>query len=378
MPFSEALGFHFLLNTRGQDVFEIIQNSRGSLGHHVDRLARLQGGAFHQIAQLRHGNHVHKAAYPFHEFRHIDELGETLHRFIGAGGVLLQIRLHLSEHGSPTVKGRQTVPFQPFGVHIAHDRVQFGHGVGDGRARGQNVTAAGALPAQPFQLGVQVEGHFRSGRVDALHSLPIGHEIQLAEHVGFVHIKKIDPHVLEKDRLILGLGKTRLDAAFGLFQALLQTGSGNAVVAVRNGLFKLGDEVLCRGFQGFRPDADALERRMRDHNGVRSVQGGLRHKTPSVVAGKILLVRHHDPRQRIGVLKLRRELAQHVVGHHIHGALNQAEAPLFHAGNDHFQSLPRPHGMGEIDVPCLDDAPDGPLLVVVQLVAQRQARQGQV
>ena len=48
-----------------------------------------------------------------------------------------------------------------------------------------------------------------------------------------------DTHVLEKDRLIRGLGKPRLGPALGLFQALLQTGARNAIVAVLNSLFKL-------------------------------------------------------------------------------------------------------------------------------------------
>lgn len=82
--------------------------------------------------------------------------------------------------------------------------------------------------------------------------IPVGHKIQFAESVRLIDIEEINPHVLEKDRLILCFGKTCLRAALGLFQTLFQTGAGNAVSAVLNGFFKLGEQILCHRFHSFR------------------------------------------------------------------------------------------------------------------------------
>ena len=104
-----------------------------------------------------------------------------------------------------------------------------------------------------------------------------------------VDIEEIHSHILEKNRLIFGLGKSRLRAALGLFQALFQPGSGNAILTVLNSFFKLGDKIPCRRFDGFRSGTNALERGVGDDDGVRRIQGGLGHKPAAVVAGEIFL-----------------------------------------------------------------------------------------
>ena len=193
-----------------------------------------------------------------------------------------------------------------------------------------------------------------------------------------IDIEEINPHVLEKDRLILCFGKTCLRAALGLFQTLFQTGAGNAVSAVLNGFFKLGEQILCHRFHSFRSSTDALERRMRNYNGVRRVQGGLSHKTTPIGSGEIFLVRHHNPGQRVRVLKLRRKLTEHMVRNDIHRPLDKTKAALFHAGDNHFQSFPCAHGMSQVDVTGLDNTPNGPLLMIVQLIPQGKAGERQV
>ena len=113
---------------------------------------------------------------------------------------------------------------------------------------------------------------------------------------------------------------------------------------------------------------------MGDDDGIGIVQRRLGNEATPVVRGKVILVRHHDVRRRVRFQELRRELLQHVVRHHVHRLLDQPQPLLLHAGNDHFQRLARAHRMGEIGIAGDDGPPDGPLLVRVQGVLERQPR----
>ena len=71
------------------------------------------------------------------------------------------------------------------------------------------------------------------------------------------------------------------------------------------------------------------------------------------------------------------ELFEHVVGDHVGGPVDQAEAAHLHAGHDHGGGLAGPDGVGEQERPAHDPGDRG-ALVVVGDEGGGQAREGEV
>ena len=151
-----------------------------------------------------------------------------------------------------------------------------------------------------------------------------------------------------------------------------------ALVRVGERRLQLIEQIIGNGIGRSMLDSDQPERRLLDDDGVPIVERGLGNEPPARIAGEIVLVGHQHAGRRVGVLKLVGELVEHVVRHHEHRLVDQAETLLFHRRDDHLQGLARPDRMIQVGVPGLHHAPDRAQLVIVEFVAQRQARQRHV
>ncbi len=326
------------------------------------------------------GQHVHELPHARHQLWHVVELGEALHHLVAASRVGLKRRYGLAELPRPGVEGRDAALAEFFRGEEPHDRVQLAHGVRHRRARCEHHRAARPLALQVARLDVHVERAPRAVGVDAL-DLLVRREVQLAEGMGLVHVHEVRANVLELDRGVLLAGThDAVEALRHRLDLLLKLRTAYPVGLA--GVVQLGlqvvEDLIADGRDGFLLHADALESAVRDDDGVGCVERGCGDESLAALGREVLIVRHHDVRQRVQLHELVGELLEHVVRHRVDGLVDEPQALLLHAASDHLDGLAGAHRMREVGVAGLHLAPDGALLVRVQAEAQAHARQRHV
>jgi hypothetical protein len=191
---------------------------------------------------------------------------------------------------------------------------------------------------------------------------------------------EVDAHLLELHRRVLLAGAD--DAVEALrhgLDLLLKLRAAHAVaLADVARASEVVEDLVADRRDGLLVHADALERAVRDDDGVGRVQRRRGHERLAPLGREVLVVRHHDVGERVELHELVGELLEHVVGHHVDRLLDEAQALLLHAPGDHLDRLAGADRVREVGVAGLDLAPDGAQLVRVQLEAQADARQRQV
>ena len=267
--------------------------------------------------------------------------------------------------------------------------VQFGHGIGHGRAGREHDVRSPALIAQVFALVEQVLAFLRGRDVHAGHA-DRGRDGEVLELVGLVHEQHVHAKVLEVDPVLVVLAATEraelaVDARAvllvlfdGLAQVLLHLADlvlqlfGGEVVAVRlRGLDAFEHFALAPvevPLPAFGTDVHALERVLTDDDRVPVAASDLCPEACRALAGAVRLGHGEYVRVRVEREEVLGPLFGQMVRHDDHGLGGLAETFRLMACGHAGERLAGAHDVGdERAFLGLQDPRDGFALVAVQV-----------
>ena len=342
----------------------------GVAGLRGDELAAvaLDPGQLQVVPQVVLAHHVRHGAEHVDQLGNVDELGEALHRLVGARRLQLQLGAGVAKGAGPGIELVDAPAAQQPFVLVTDQGEHLAHGVGDGRARGLDQGPARVPRFHEATLDVEVPGPLRAVGIDALQVHPVGGEGQLPELLRLVHDQLVDAELLDGQHVVAPaadilqlLGKFLLHG--------LQALAGDAVVASGIGyqVLEAPDLILDHAPLEGGGDGDEAERGMGDDDRVPPGGGGPGQEAGALVTREVLFVRDQDAGGRVELQELARGLGQAVARHDQHGLGDQPQPLLLHDGGGNGERLARPHGVRDVGGAGGNDAPDHPLLVFIQL-----------
>ncbi|GAV36357.1 hypothetical protein ROTAS13_04044 [Roseomonas sp. TAS13] len=330
-------------------------------------------------AQVGLAHHIRDRAEHGDQVGDVDEVREARHRLVVARGLEFQLGHGIAESAGPSVELVQAALGQGVGLHEALQAEHLAHGVGDGRAGGEDQVPVGLGLRDEAGLGVEVPRPLRAIRADALQARHVGREAEFPELLRLVHHQLVDADLADGQHVVLARGERfqlRLHALLQPLQAL----AGDAVVPVD--LLQQIDVAL-----NLRVDQpllelcrrrDELEGRMRDDDAVPVARGGAGQEALALFLHEVGLVRDQDLGIRVEQQELAAGLRQAVAGHHHHRLGDEPEPALLHDGGRHAEGLSGTDRVGDVGRAGADDAPDHPLLVLAHRDDAGRTRQLQV
>ncbi len=327
----------------------------------------LDAGQLQVTAQVVLQHHVGDGAEHVDQFGDVDELREAFDRLVIAGGLQLQLGARVAKGAGPRVElVDAAIPQQPL-VLVAYKREHFAHRVGDRRSRSLDQRAARIDGLDEAAFYVEVPGALRTIRVHALQRRPVGRKCQLPEFLRLIDDDLIDAELLDSQHVITALAERfQLLGQFLLHRfeplagdAIVAIGAGNQVLEARD--LRL-DHLLLKGGR----DGNKLEGRMSNDNGVPAGRSGTREEAGALVFGEVGLVGDEDAGGRVKLQEFAARLGKTVAWDDEDCLSYQAQSAFFHDGGGDRERLAAADRVRHVGRSRGDNAPDRPLLVVVE------------
>ena len=362
-----------------REVLLIVLEGRARLGRDQLALAGADARQRQQAAQVGLLHHVRDRAEHHHQVGDVDERGEAGHRLVGAARLQLELGAGVAEGRGPGVELVHAALAQRLRRLEAQQRVHLAQRVGDRRARGLDQRAAGPLAVEVARLHEQVPGALRAVRIDALQVHLVGGEAELAEFLRLVDDDLVDADLFQRHHVVApALQRRQLLGQLLLHRLEALAGDAVAVVgAQRDGL--AGCDLLLdhRALEGGRHRNEA-ERRMGDDHRVPVRRRRARQEPRALLLHEVGFVGDQDAGGRIELQEFARDLRQAVAGHDQHRLVDQAEPLLLHDRAGDGVGFAGADGVRDVGRAGGDDAPDHPLLVLVEADDAAGAGQGQM